>query len=138
LWAAGHAHHLHHHQQNHVDQRAGSDAPQGGAGARRRVHISHPAQGPEHNVIRGSSHLAEGQGMAIFVEQDDGKKRQILDRIPDHRGVTAGAGVDFEQRHQKPGPMQEDINPGKAEQVDRALANAPHNASYSMISQARG
>src|SRR5438093_13748784 len=58
------------------------------------------------------------------------KQRQILQDVPGERGVAPGSVVDFDHGNQKPGPMQEQINPGDTKQVDRPLTKAGHRETY--------
>ena len=77
-----HARHDRDRDQDHVDQRARGDAPEGGAGAGRRLHEGHPAQRPEHDPVGLPADLPTGQGVAELVEQDDRKEAQILQDVP--------------------------------------------------------
>ena len=53
--------------------------------------------------------------MAKFMKGHDEKQRQIFENIPADRRIASRPAVDFKHRHQKPGPMQEDINSREAE-----------------------
>jgi hypothetical protein len=52
------------------------------------------------------------------MEHHDKEQRQILQDVPDDRGILAGSSIDFEYRHQKPRPMQKYVDAGKAEQME--------------------
>jgi hypothetical protein len=60
------------------------------------------------------------------MQHHNEKERQILQHVPGERGIAFGPVADFKRRDQKPRPMQEQINPREAEQMDRPLAFACH------------
>ena len=64
--------------------------------------------------------------MAKLVEHHDKKQRQILEHVPGDGGILSRSAADFKGGHQKPGPMQEQINSGEAEQANRPLLTGGH------------
>ena len=59
-------------------------------GPRRRRHVGHAAQRPEHDLVRLAAHLPAGQRVAELVQQHHREQRQILEHGPEQRGI-AGA-----------------------------------------------
>ncbi len=88
--------------ERHIHQRAGHDTPQRSAGPLRRVHIRHSTQRPQHDPICRSPYLAASQRVPELMQQHNGKQRQVLQRIPDQRVVSAFAAADFDDGHHKP------------------------------------
>jgi hypothetical protein len=66
--------------------------------------------------------------MAELVEKYDGEDGQILEDVPEDGTVGAVAALDFESRHEEPGPVEEDGDSGDAEDAKRTLA-AEHGGS---------
>ena len=64
--------------------------------------------------------------MTVLMQHHDEKQRQILQHVPGERGITFRSAADFKRRDEKPGPMQEQIDPGEAEQMNRPLTYACH------------
>jgi hypothetical protein len=54
------------------------------------------------------------------------QRRQVLGHIPAKRCVSTIPGIDFENRNDKPRPMQKHINSGKTKQPDRTLLGKSH------------
>jgi hypothetical protein len=52
------------------------------------------------------------------MQHHDQEQRQILQHIPCDGGIIALSRLDFVRRHEKPGPVEEDINPTETEQAD--------------------
>ena len=105
-------------QQRHIHQRPGSNAPQRGPGTRRRIHIRHSAQRPQHDLVSASAHLPASQRVSILMQQHDQEQRQILQHVPGKRPILSRPALDLHHRHQKPRPVQEDIHSRKAKQTD--------------------
>jgi hypothetical protein len=53
------------------------------------------------------------------MQQHNQKQRQILQRVPSNGAVPASAHLDFDERNEKPGPMQKDVDSGNVEQMNR-------------------
>jgi len=64
--------------------------------------------------------------MTKLMECHDQKQGEILEDVPSNRRVTSVMALDFICRHQKPGPMQEHIDPFDLEQANRSLAAGGH------------
>ena len=58
-------------------------------GPRRRRHVGHSAQRPEHDLVRLPAHLPAGQRMAKLVHQHDHEQGQVFQHRPNHRGIRA-------------------------------------------------
>ena len=108
-------------RQRHIHQRPRRDAPQGCAGPRRRRHIRHAAERPEHDLVGLPAHLPASQRMAKLMQQHDHEQREVLQHRPDHRRILARAEVDAIHRDQEPGPVQIHIDARKAEQAEGPL-----------------
>ena len=67
--------------------------------------------------------------MPELVHQHNQKQRQIFQDVPDDRSVPALPALYFVCCHDEPGPMQEEIDSGEAEQMDGTLANTGHLGS---------
>src|SRR5208337_2420192 len=80
----------------------------------------------KHNLVRRSAHLPASHGVPELMQQHDQEQRQILHHIPDERAIPALPALDLNRRHDKPGPMQKQIDTGEAKQMDRPLANIGH------------
>ena len=63
------------------------------------------------------------------MREHDHEQRQILQHVPDDRGIPAFSALDLIGCHEKPGPVQKQINSGEAKQMDRTLANTRHVGS---------
>ena len=113
--------------ERHVHQGPGGKAPECGGGALGRVDICDAAQRPEHNAVYGSPDLAAGQGVAKLVQKHDGKERKVLEGAPNQRGVPPLATADFDDRYDKPGPMQVEIDSRNAAEMDGTLTDAWHS-----------
>jgi hypothetical protein len=112
--------------ERHIHQGAGGDAPKRGARAWRRVHIGHSAERPQHDLVRFSSNLPAGQRVAVLMKHHNEKQCQILQCVPGKRRIAFRPTADFKRRHQKPGPVQKQINPGETKQMNRSLATGRH------------
>lgn len=88
--------------QRYIDQWPGGDTPQSCARPRRRIDVSHAAEWPQDDLIRGTSYLPASQGVAELVKQHDTEERQVLEYIPSLRGVASFAVAELESGHQKP------------------------------------
>ena len=77
-------------------------------------------------MVCSSAHLPACQRVTKLMQRNDQEQREILHHIPGNRGIAPLAAADFISRNQKPGPMQEYIDSGKPEEVDRTLAAAWH------------
>ena len=64
-----------------------------------------------------SPHLAAGQRVAELVKHHNQKQRKVLQKVPGERRIGPRPAIDFIRRHQKPGPMQKQVDPGEAEQT---------------------
>lgn len=115
-------------EQGDIDEGAGGDAPQGGAGALGRVNIGYAAEGPEEDGIGFAADGAAGEGMAEFVQKNDGEEGQIFEDVPEDGGVGAVAGLDFVCSDQEPGPVEIDGDTGNTKDAKRTLA-AEHEGS---------
>ena len=104
--------------QDHVDQWSGGDTPQQGAGPRRRLHVGHAAQRPEHDPIGLPAHLPASEGMAELMQKHNAKDREILDDVPRLGLIFIDAGSDLNVRDQEPAPVQVDLDAGKAKQSE--------------------
>src|SRR5215469_18266092 len=60
---------------------------------------------------------------------DNYKQRDVLSNVPANGRVGPESTSDFIHRDQEPRPMQEDVDSGKAEQVDRSRAASGHAGS---------
>ena len=58
-----------HRNQNHIDQRAGGDAPELRAGTLGRINISYAAKQPEDDVVSFAADRTAGELMTKFVRQ---------------------------------------------------------------------
>jgi hypothetical protein len=61
--------------------------------------------------------------MSELMHQHNQEQRQILQNVPDDRGIPAFSALDLIGCHEKPGPVQKQINSGEAKQMDGTLAN---------------
>ena len=60
------------------------------------------------------------------MEKHDREQRQIFQHVPNNRGVSALTGLDLDRCDNKPRPVEEDIDSGDTEQMDRTLASIQH------------
>ena len=93
-----------------VDEGAGGDAPEGGAGALGWIDVGHAAEGPEEDCICFAADGAAGEGMAELVEEDDGEEGEVFEEVPDRRSVVAAPGLNFVYGNEEPGPIEVDGN----------------------------
>jgi len=77
-------------QQRHIYQWPCGDTPECSARPRWRIDIRHPAERPQHDLVRSSANLAAGQCMAELMQKDDQKEREILQYVPADGGITSG------------------------------------------------
>jgi hypothetical protein len=54
------------------------------------------------------------------MRQHNQEECQIFQRAPGERGVPALASLEFNCRHDKPGPMQKYIDSGETKKMERA------------------
>ena len=113
-------------EQRHVHERPCGDAPKHGARALGRRHVRHAAQGPQDDLVGLASHLPARQRMAEFMGEHDQKERQVFRRIPDKGGILVRRIMHFEERDQKPGPMQEYIDSKEPKEANRTLSRWQH------------
>ena len=69
------------------------------------------------------------QDVTKLVQRDDEKQSQILGDIPVNRGVRLRSVANLVCGHEKPGPMQKNINSSEAEEENRSLASI-HTQTY--------
>jgi hypothetical protein len=77
-------------------------------------------------LIRRASYLSASERMTELMKQHNAEERQVLEYVPALRGVASFAVAELKSGKQKPGPVQEDINPGVAKQPNGSLARAGH------------
>ena len=58
--------------------------------------------------------------MAELMQEHDAEQRQILDRIPDRRGITPIPAAHLIHGDQKPRPMHMHVDPGNLKQAKGA------------------
>src|SRR5580704_12164704 len=67
--------------------------------------------------------------MPKLMGQHNQEQRQILRHAPAYRRIAAALPLDLPDRHQKPRPVQIQIHPGKAKQMNRTPASTWHAES---------
>ena len=65
------------------------------AGAGRSFYVSNPPKRPEQDIVRCPADLTRGEGVAKFVQQDDGKKRDILGDRPTQMLVSVALALNL-------------------------------------------
>ena len=81
--------------QHDIDEGAGNDAPEGGAGALRRADVGYAAEGPEHDGVGSTTDGAAGEGVAELVEEDDGEEGEVFEDVPEDGAVAHVCGPEF-------------------------------------------
>jgi hypothetical protein len=74
---------------------------------RRPASIRYPAEGPQQDAVCRPAHLPASHGVPELVRQHYQKQRQILENVPDDRGVPPLPVLNLNDGDEKPGPMQE-------------------------------
>lgn len=88
--------------QGQIHQGAGGDAPQVRAGPWRGFYVSNPPKWPEQDIVRCPADLTGGERVAKFVQQDDGKKGNILGHGPSQILIGVPLLINLPHRHQQP------------------------------------
>src|SRR5438309_2256431 len=117
-----------HSKEYDVDERACGYAPECGCWTWGRVYVRYPAKRPKHDLIRRTAYLTARERMPELVKRDNEEESQILRYVPCDRRVASSSCTDFECRHNKPRPVQKDINSRETKQLEGALASARHDA----------
>src|SRR5690349_13717165 len=65
------------------------------------------------------------------MQHHNQKQRKIFQNIPRERRIGRCPAIDFICGHQKPRPMQKQVNPSKPEQTDRPIVKARHGGFIS-------
>src|SRR5690242_8140995 len=60
--------------------------------------------------------------MPELVEEDDAEEREVLEDVPDGRGVVTSAGLDLEDGDEEPGPVEVNGDSDNTEDLERTLA----------------
>src|SRR5713226_94201 len=108
-------------KQHDVNEGACGYAPQCGCRALRRVNVCYASKGPQHDLVRCSANLTAGKRVPELMKCDNEKQCQILGYVPSDRRITASARTDFIRGHNKPRPVQKDINSSETKQMERTL-----------------
>lgn len=104
-----------------VHERAGRQAPERRPGPLRRDDVRDSPERPEDDALGGAAHLAARERVAELVQRHDPEQRQVLEHVEERRGVLARPHLQLEERDHEPGPVQEDVDPGEAEEADSSL-----------------
>ena len=105
-------------KKNHVDERAGGDAPKGCARAWRWFDVGYTAEWPEDDLVGLTTYLTTGEGVPHFVEEDDAEESDIFQSIPRDSGIAVLPLVDLDQGDDKPGPVQKDFDTRDLEKAE--------------------
>ena len=104
-----------------VDEGAGGDAPEVGAGSVGGVDEGDAAEGPEEDIFGVAADLAGGEGVAEFVEEDDGEEGEVFGHGPDDGVVVAAVALDLPEGDEEPGPVDGDLDAFEAEEGEGPL-----------------
>ena len=103
-----------------VDERAGDDAPEGGAGALRGIDEGDAAEGPEEDAVGDAADGSAGEGVPELVEEDDEEEREVLGEGPGGVLVHVFALLELVVSDEEPGPVEGDVDTEGAEKKEGA------------------
>src|SRR5205814_9996105 len=86
-----------------------------------------------HDALPISPDLTTSKRMSEFMNQYDNKYRYVFEHAPDRRLEATHVIGHENSRHQKPGEMQVDVNPGEAEKTNYTSRSEEHTSELQSL-----